>query len=87
MTLALRYGEKPTDAVTSVEFLSTKVGLAVVVLGIMHFFGMFVLARFKKASRVQVHGKEDGRRGADRRTRQARDRDGSPISVDTVAPA
>lgn len=50
VTLALKYGVKPHNAVTSVEFLSTKVGLAVVVLGIMHFFNMFVLAKLKTAT-------------------------------------
>lgn len=51
VTLALEYGEKPTDVVSSVEFLSTKVGTAVVVLGLMHFFNMFALIRFKKSSK------------------------------------
>ena len=50
VTLALEHGEKPDDVVSSVEFLSTKVGLAVVVLGLMHFFNMYALVRFKKAT-------------------------------------
>ena len=50
VTLALEHGTKPHDVVSSVEFLSTKVGLAVVVLGLMHFFNMYALVRFKKAS-------------------------------------
>ena len=52
VTLTLKYGEKPTDVVGSVEFLSTKVGTVVVVLGLMHFFNMFVLVRFKKATKT-----------------------------------
>jgi hypothetical protein len=51
VTLALEYGVKPTDVVSSVEFLSTKVGMAVVVLGAMHFFNMFALVRFKKSTK------------------------------------
>ncbi len=47
VSLALRYGAKPTDAVEAFEFLSTKVGLAVVVLGLMHFFNMRMLVRFR----------------------------------------
>ena len=47
ISLALRYGEKPSDAVGAVEFLSTKIGLAVVVLGGMHFFNMSMLVKFR----------------------------------------
>lgn len=49
VTLALKYGTKPTDAVEAIEFLSTKVGLAVVVLGAMHFFNMMMLVKFRKS--------------------------------------
>ena len=45
--LALRFGEKPFDAPGAVEFLSTKIGLAVVVLGGMHFFNMGMLVKFR----------------------------------------
>lgn len=45
--LALRYGTKPTDLVSAVEFLSTKIGLVVVVLGGMHFFNMNMLVKFR----------------------------------------
>src|SRR3954449_772905 len=38
VTLALKYGEKPDSLRTAIEFLSTKVGLVLVVLGGMHFF-------------------------------------------------
>ena len=47
VTLALKYGVKPVDLVSAVEALSTKVGLAIVVLGAMHFFNMYVLTRFR----------------------------------------
>lgn len=47
VSLALRYGEKPLDTVEAVEFLSTKIGLAVVVLGGMHFFNMHMLVKFR----------------------------------------
>ena len=51
VTLALEYGDNPEGVVESVEFLSTKVGLAVVVLGAMHFFNMYALVRFKKSTK------------------------------------
>src|SRR3979411_3078679 len=41
--LALRYGDKPTGLVSAVEFLSTKIGLVIVLLGCMHFFNMRML--------------------------------------------
>jgi len=49
VTLALKYGTRPTDLVGAVESLSTKVGLAIVVLGAMHFFNMYALVRFRNS--------------------------------------
>src|SRR5262247_4198614 len=40
VTLALKYGDKATDTRTALEILSTKVGLVLVVLGVMHFFNL-----------------------------------------------
>jgi hypothetical protein len=54
VTLALKYGTKPTDAVEAVEFLSTKIGLAVVVLGGMHFFNMVMLVKFRRSRLLQA---------------------------------
>ena len=45
VTLALKYGVKPTNVVESIEFLSTKVGLVLLILGAMHFFNLLVFAR------------------------------------------
>jgi hypothetical protein len=56
MSLALRYGEKPADAVGAVEFLSTKVGLVVVVLGVMHFFNMHMLVKFRFSKLFRLFG-------------------------------
>jgi len=47
--LALRYGDKPTDIVGAIEFLSTKIGLVIVLLGVMHFFNMRMLVRFRES--------------------------------------
>lgn len=49
ISLALRYGEKPADLVGAVEYLSTKIGLVIVVLGFMHFFNMRMLVRFRES--------------------------------------
>jgi hypothetical protein len=47
VTLALKYGDKPQTLEQGIEFLSTKVGLAIVILGLMHFLNMYVLVRFR----------------------------------------
>lgn len=61
VSLALRYGTKPTDAVEAFEFLSTKVGLAVVILGLMHFFNMRMLVRYRTSRlfKLAVPAKEE----------------------------
>lgn len=50
VSLALKYGTKPHDIVGAIEFLSTKLGLVVVVLGVMHFFNMHLLVKFRSSS-------------------------------------
>ena len=46
ITLTLSIGGEPSTVPEAIRFLSGKVGLAVVVLGIMHFFNMSAIARF-----------------------------------------
>ena len=46
ITLTLSLGDEPTTLAGAIRFLSGKVGLAVVVLGAMHFFNMGAIARF-----------------------------------------
>ena len=45
---ALRYGEKPRDLQEMIEFLSTKLGVVLVVLGGMHFFNMFNFDKMRR---------------------------------------
>jgi hypothetical protein len=56
ISLALRYGQKPDDAVSAVEFLSTKIGIVVVVLGVMHFFNMNMLVKFRRSKLFKAFG-------------------------------
>lgn len=49
VSLALRYGGKPASAVEALEYLSTKVGLVIVVIGLMHFFNIKWLVAFRKS--------------------------------------
>jgi hypothetical protein len=52
ITLALKYGDKPADLQGAVEFLSTKIGLVLVVLGAMHFFNMFNFDKMRRKART-----------------------------------
>ena len=44
--LTLRYGTEPQSWIEAIKFVSSKVGLAVLVLGGMHFFNMSAIAHF-----------------------------------------
>ena len=46
ITLTLSLGRGPATLPEAIRFLSSKVGLAVLVLGAMHFFNMGAIARF-----------------------------------------
>jgi hypothetical protein len=49
VSLALRFGGRPDGIVESIEYLSTKIGIVILVLGAMHFFNMSMLIRFRKS--------------------------------------
>lgn len=44
--LTLRFGTPPETPVEAIQFLSSKVGIVVVALGLMHFFNMNAIAKF-----------------------------------------
>ena len=48
VTLALKYGDKPSSTQEAIEFLSTKVGLVILILGAMHFFNIFGFAHVRR---------------------------------------
>ena len=48
VTLALKYGVAAANAQESLETLSTKVGLVLLVLGCMHFFNLYVFTKMRK---------------------------------------
>ncbi len=59
--LTLQFGEEPATIPEAIRFLSSKVGLAVVVLGAMHFFNMNAIAKFgRKVGRWLREGNEPG---------------------------
>jgi len=47
VSLALRFGARPVDSTEMIEILSTKIGLVLVVLGVMHFFNIRVIIAFR----------------------------------------
>lgn len=53
VSLALKYGVKPETFQQAIEFLSTKVGLVLVVLGLMHFFNMYVISKMRRRAILQ----------------------------------
>src|SRR5688572_19351540 len=48
VTLALKYGVRPLDLETAIEAGSTKVGNVLLVLGLMHFFNLFLFSRLRR---------------------------------------
>lgn len=54
IALFLRFGSKPTDWIESVEYVSTKIGIVLVVSGAIHFFNMWNFAQLRKKSGPRV---------------------------------
>lgn len=48
VAVALKYGDKPHDLVRAIEFGSMKIGLVLLVVGVMHFFNLSVLAQARR---------------------------------------
>jgi len=48
ITTALRFGAKPRDLEGMLEFLSSKLGIVMLVLGAMHFFNLFNLDKMRR---------------------------------------
>jgi uncharacterized membrane protein HdeD (DUF308 family) len=50
VTLALKYGQKPTNLQQAIEVLSTKIGVVLVILGILHFLNLAIFTRMRRAA-------------------------------------
>ena len=48
VAFALKESRRPQDLAETIEALSTKVGLVLLVLGFMHFFNLLVFSRMRK---------------------------------------
>lgn len=51
VAIALKYGTKPHNFAQSIEFLSMKIGIVMVVLSIMHFGNMIVFTKITTGPR------------------------------------
>ena len=45
VAMFLKYGDKPATSVEAIEFLSSKVGIVLLVLGAMHFLNIIVFSK------------------------------------------
>ena len=50
--LTLQFGKPPATVPETVVFLSSKVGLAVLVLGAMHFFNLYLFTRIRRRAQL-----------------------------------
>src|SRR5690349_22077128 len=55
VSLALKLGYAVTTAEQSIEALSVKIGMVLLVLGGMHFFNLFVFSRMRRRATIHHH--------------------------------
>lgn len=48
VAVALKYGNKPQDLVRAIEFGSMKIGLVLLVVGVMHFVNLYMLSQARE---------------------------------------
>jgi hypothetical protein len=48
VSLALKYGPRAAELLGAIEYLSTKMGIVLLVLGGMHFFNLLVLSKVRR---------------------------------------
>jgi hypothetical protein len=53
VALALKYGDKPLSTPETIETISTKVGTVMIVLGVMHFFNLYVFSRMRRRAMLR----------------------------------
>src|SRR4026209_636386 len=51
---ALKAEHRPFDLAGTIELFSAKIGLVLLVLGLMHFFNLFVFSRMRRRTLVRV---------------------------------
>jgi hypothetical protein len=48
VSLALKYGDKPANLANAIEYLSTKIGIVLLVLGVMHFVNIRIFSSMRR---------------------------------------
>src|SRR6185312_10357661 len=59
VALALRLSERPGDPASAIEMLSGKIGLVLLVVGVMHFFNVFVIAKLGRRLSRFLHVRDE----------------------------
>jgi hypothetical protein len=62
VSLALRFGGQAATIQEAIEYLSTKVGIVLVVLGGMHFMSLFIFSRLRRKSLRPAEPAGNGRK-------------------------
>ena len=57
VTLALRTAENPDSLRRAIELVCDKIGLVLLVLGVMHFFNLWIFNRLRKSGGVSAHAR------------------------------
>ena len=52
--LMLKQRERPDEVATSIEMLSSKMGLVLLILGVMHFFNLYLFSKFRKRAMLRT---------------------------------
>lgn len=58
IAFVLRYGTQPANAQEAFEFVSTKLGIVLLVLGAMHFFNMFNFDKMRRKGTARERHEE-----------------------------
>ena len=53
ITIALKIGLKPVNPVEAMEILSSKIGFVILLLGVMHFFNLYLFGRLRKRTQLK----------------------------------
>lgn len=53
IALALRFGDKPRTIVEAIEFFSTKIGVVLLVLGVMHFANVLGFSHMRRRAELE----------------------------------
>jgi len=54
VSLALKYGDKPKDVAQAIEYLSTKIGVVLLVLGAMHFLNIRIFSTMRRRATTEA---------------------------------